>query len=90
MSGTILIDPGKVEEYAAQIESLAGQMKVKMGEVDAQVRSLKAVWEDQAMGSYEADFTKLSESFNELMQTIPPFVENAREHAQTMRRIGLG
>ena len=86
----IKIDPNKVEEYAQEIEDLGGKMKSKMAELDAKVKSLRADWQDDAMNNYDQSFTKLQNEFDSLAAAIPQFAEEARQHAQAMRKIGQG
>ena len=84
----IYIDPNKVDENANEIERLGKAMKVKMEEVNAKVTSLRADWQDDSQADYDAEFKKLTESFNSLTESIPRYVSNAHTHAEEMRRIG--
>ena len=84
----VFMDPGKLEEKANRIETLSKEMKTKMNEVNASVKSLRTDWEDDVQVDYEAEFTKLVNSFEGFANTIPAYAQTARDHAENMRRIG--
>lgn len=86
----IYIEPNKVDDYANQIENLGRQMQKKMAEVDSMVKSLRADWQDAVQEDYDTKFAKLSQLFQEFTEVIPPYANDAHEHAGLMRRIGNG
>lgn len=88
MSETIMMVPEKVDAYADEIERLGKDMKLKMDEVHLIVKGLEKDWKDNVQVDYEAEFTKVAESFTSLSAEIPKFAANAREHAEYLRRIG--
>ncbi len=88
MSGSIFIDPNKVDENASEIESLCTRMKAQMEEVNAKVKSLRADWQDDVQTDYDAEFAKLAAAFDSFSECIPSYAAEAHAHAASMRRIG--
>ena len=88
MSGTIYIDPNKVEEKAGEIENTGKLIGTTMEEVNALVKSLGADWQDEVQVDYANAFNKLKEAYESFSKVIPSYAAEARSHAETMRRIG--
>ena len=86
----LYIDPNKVDENANQITSLGAKMQTAMNEVHAKVKSLSADWQDTVQVDYDAEFTKLANSFVSFAETLPSYAQEAHAHADQMRRIGNG
>ena len=88
MSGSIYIEPNKVDEHASEIEKLGTKMRAQMEEVNSKVKSLRADWQDDVQVDYDAEFSKLVASFESFAETIPSYAAEAHAHADSMRRIG--
>lgn len=88
MSGSIYIEPNKVDENADEIVKLGKKMLSQMEEVNSRVKSLRADWQDDVQVDYEAEFAKLKGSFESFAEVIPSYAAEAHAHAESMRRIG--
>ena len=88
MSEIIVMVPERVDEYANEIERLGRDMKAKMEEVHLKVKGLEKDWKDNVQIDYEAEFSKVAESFSSLSSEIPKYAAKAHEHADNLRRIG--
>lgn len=84
----VMINPNQVEEKAANMETLAKSMQAKVQEVHNLAGRLKEVWQDEVHEEFESSFTKLSASFEELINAIPGYANLAKSHAERMRQIG--
>lgn len=84
----ILINPDQVEQKASEMEKLVKNLKLKIEEVNGTATSLKEVWQDTVQENYESDFTRLSQNFHTLTDSLPAYIAQAHNHADIMRRLG--
>lgn len=84
----IKITPEKLIALADEMDGKARAMKAKVEKVHSLAQGMKSVWQDNAQEEYDRDFTKLSESFEEYLAALPSFIDQAKEHANNMIRVG--
>ena len=86
-NGQIIINYGKFEDHAGKIDNKNIEMRRKLDEIEAKIKSLKGDWESNSAETIRQKITGMTgrfENYQQVVNSYVTFIRNAAAQSKNM------